>query len=45
MSLGGLGNGAGHKRRTPFADLDFLDFGKEDFGGGSVPKRARPSLD
>jgi len=45
MSLGGLGNGAGHKRRTPFADLDFLDFGKEGFGGGSTSKRPRPSLD
>jgi hypothetical protein len=45
MSFGGLGNGAGHKRRTPFADLDFLDFGKEGFGGGSAPKRPKPSLD
>jgi len=45
MSSGGLGNGAGHKRRTPFADLDFLDFGKEGFGGGSASKRAKPSID
>lgn len=45
MSLAGLGTGAGHKRRTPCTDLDFLDFGKEGFGGGSAPKRTKPSLD